>query len=580
MKNFKFFLLLILISFPNYVFIPSSAEKLCNPLSFNNDCLLPFPSDFFTVDDKNSLTGKRLSIPQELIPLGLDVNLLNGMDGFSPDGDILIPFPTPISIEDIPKEIKKTASWDSPILILKVEKNGFLGEPIPFLRNEKLINNVLIVTPAHPLEFSTTYAVIVKKTIFKCDTCESMLNSSSHLFEGFNSKSKISKSDVSFAFQFTTMSEETATSDLITTAEMLHRNFKEGKYPKFEVLRKSVSTQPNVAYEIIGKYRATNFRDKDGLMRKNKAGILEKVSEEDVEFLLILPEQRGKNPMPIVIFGHGKSTPKETMFQICVDLAKEGIATIGIDAIGEGTRSEDRMKEINISIINLFRYAFKQTVLDTVQLVGMLRGNIDRFDFLPVDGPDGVPDIDPNELFYVGQSMGSLMGVMFLAVENDIKAAILNVPGGGFTSIMTLGDMSKSMFLDQMKNSIKDELELRKLLALSQIIVDDSDSLSYAPLIRKREKPKTSILLQESIGDSVVPNFATERLAIALGIPLLKPYVNEVYGLAVEEYNDLFKGSGLYQFNYARGYPAHLLMAMHKPCVKQIVTYFKNFIDY
>jgi hypothetical protein len=64
-----------------------------------------------------------------------------------------------------------------------------------------------------------------------------------------------------------------------------------------------------------------------------------------------------------------------------------------------------------------------QTVVDLMQLARLIEVGID------LDG-DGVPDLDPQRIYYSGISLGGFYGTKFVAVEPSIRASVLNVVGG------------------------------------------------------------------------------------------------------------------------------------------------------
>jgi hypothetical protein len=72
-------------------------------------CLLPFPSDAYTVEDEASATGRRVDLPQGLLANAdgstLDVTAWNRNDGFSPSTPILIHVPgLDADLTDLPSE--------------------------------------------------------------------------------------------------------------------------------------------------------------------------------------------------------------------------------------------------------------------------------------------------------------------------------------------------------------------------------------------------------------------------------------------------------------------------------------------
>ena len=75
-------------------------------------------------------------------------------------------------------------------------------------------------------------------------------------------------------------------------------------------------------------------------------------------------------------------------------------------------------------------------LLDTADQLSFIRllQSLDDLDVLPIDAPDGRPDLDPAApLAYLGISYGSFRGVGLLPFAPEIKAAALVVGGGRFS---------------------------------------------------------------------------------------------------------------------------------------------------
>lgn len=178
-----------------------------------------------------------------------------------------------------------------------------------------------------------------------------------------------------------------------------------------------------------------------------------------IYFDLNLPAgPRPANGWPIAILGHGGAGARaNTASAFAGIMASHGIATIAINAFGYGfgpngrvdvfltdgtvkqVRAGGRSFDVNGNTVitaiegstarglKLWtvgeRDVFRQTAVDLLQLVRVIEVGMD------VDG-DNVPDIDPSRIYYLGNSAGSMYGSEFLAVEPNVKAAVLDVPGG------------------------------------------------------------------------------------------------------------------------------------------------------
>jgi len=69
---------------------------------------------------------------------------------------------------------------------------------------------------------------------------------------------------------------------------------------------------------------------------------------------------------------------------------------------------------------------FRQTYADLLSLVRLLRGH-------SIDAALGTT-LDDGEIFYMGHSLGGLMGSGFVPIETGLQAALLNATGGGLTN--------------------------------------------------------------------------------------------------------------------------------------------------
>jgi hypothetical protein len=178
-----------------------------------------------------------------------------------------------------------------------------------------------------------------------------------------------------------------------------------------------------------------------------------------IYFTLYLPA--GTKPAggwPVAIQSGGSSGNKHvssTFF--AAKLAEHGIAAIGINNVGQGFGPLTKLKIIKTDGTSLVfpdagrgvdqdgdnmigqvegsraasprswtiaeRDAFRQTIIDFMQLVRVIEVGMD------VDG-DGVADIDPSRIYFVGASQGSMLGTLLLALEPNIRAGVAAFPTG------------------------------------------------------------------------------------------------------------------------------------------------------
>jgi Bacterial virulence factor lipase N-terminal len=220
-----------------------------------------------------------------------------------------------------------------------------------------------------------------------------------------------------------------------------------------------------VGYLAFGKYVSPEYRTSAGVIPPvaTRTGSPAAQGASDIYFNLVLPA--GTPPpggWPVAIAGHGGDGSKgvDVLGRITAVLAQHGIATIGINIAGHGFgplgtltvtrgsgapvtfssggRGVDRNADGVIgtreglesappaSVLN-DTDGFRQTVADLMQLVRVLEVGVD------VDG-DGLPDLDPSRIYFVGQSMGAMIGTDFLALDPVVRAGTLTGVGGPRTS--------------------------------------------------------------------------------------------------------------------------------------------------
>ncbi|MGA9335771.1 MAG: hypothetical protein WBV39_15935, partial [Rudaea sp.] len=239
---------------------------------------------------------------------------------------------------------------------------------------------------------------------------------------------------------------------------------------------------------------------------------------------------------PVVIFQHGITRNRTDMFAIAGTLAAQGFAVIAIDAplhgltdttnplyIGNtpfaaigaqertfnldvsnnetGAPGPDGVIDgsgtlfINLSYLLTSRDNLRQATSDLMELTRA----IPQISF---DG-NATPDFDGSQIEFVGQSLGSIIGTTFLAMEPDVNVGVLNVPGGG---VVRLLDASPAF-----GPSIHAGLAAAGLtpgtpnydafMGAAQTVVDSGDSINFAFATLGK-----SIIAQDVVGDATHPS--------------------------------------------------------------------------
>lgn len=249
------------------------------------------------------------------------------------------------------------------------------------------------------------------------------------------------------------------------------------------------------------------------------------------------------------------------------------VAFVGVD---HGAKTLD---------VEIARDNFRQLASDQLRLVRLL-GTLGSLDVLPVGAPDGIPDLDPTQIHYMGVSFGAVAGASVLALAPEIRSATVSVGGASLGSILrdsqTIQLLVEIMFPDGASNA-----DFVRYVAMAQGIIDAGDPVNFAPFVARRPLPGvpgwrgTDVLVQEISNDKIIPNSATRMLTRALGGVQVEPVIESVPGLSVVPAPAVAGAEGalvaLSQFDRAGGAPAdHRGFWLTEEARRQYVAFFRS----
>ena len=307
-------------------------------------------------------------------------------------------------------------------------------------------------------------------------------------------------------------------------------------------------------------------------------------SVNEIFFHVYLPATaRPAAGYPVVIFGHGFGDSQwGGPTAVAPTLAQAGFATIAINAVGHGFGPQSQViitdKSGKVTTLTAggrtvdlngdgtldpyegclamnpaqvgLRDCFRQTVLDLAQMVRMIEGGVD------LDG-DGVADLDATKIYYVGESLGSMYGTIFSALEPHVRASVLNVGGGSVEDIVRWSDSyhglaaallsARMPSLLNMGNNFNDNylfpyqpvkvndvpgaIAIQNAFELYEWLESPGDPVYYAPHMTASMLPGVPykrILFQFARGDQTMPNMATTRLIKAANHPTTWEYRHDI----------------------------------------------------
>ncbi|GMU44708.1 MAG: Ig-like domain-containing protein [Xanthomonadales bacterium] len=274
---------------------------------------------------------------------------------------------------------------------------------------------------------------------------------------------------------------------------------------------------------------------------------------------------------PVVMFQHGVTRNRCDMLAISATMAAAGFAVVSIDQPLHGaspTRASDPCRPFHIGSTPFAALGARERTFD-VDLINNATG---------AAGPDGVvddagthsinlsslltsrdnlrqavadlfvvaasipsmdvnnnqvPDFDGSRIVFAGQSLGGIVGTVFMALEPTVNTGLLSVPGGQIAFFLN----ASPSFGPRIRAGIaaaRGILQtdpafpqlLGQFLQVTQTVLDSGDPINYA-----RYAASERILLHEVVGggsvlpDQVIPNAVsgaplagTEPLIAALGL--------------------------------------------------------------
>ncbi|MFN7130850.1 MAG: hypothetical protein ACK4N5_02130 [Myxococcales bacterium] len=332
-------------------------------------------------------------------------------------------------------------------------------------------------------------------------------------------------------------------------------------------------TLPNVARVITGKMTTLDFLEPTTrAFRDNGAGV-----PTAIHFVLTLPKNLKTGDTPkVVVFGHGLMTERRLGLFVADRLAESGFATMAIDlplhgertaclqdshcASGHkcavdgvcmnGTKRGELARPPNgipgmgpatptasgqafVDVANLFgaRDHFRQAIVDLSAQTRLIRG-MDWKRVTRYDGNAGW-DLAKDKLYYVGISLGGIMGANISGADPFFEALLLNVGGAGLPDLMR----ESSVFGPVLKNGLQEKgivegsPEYDAFVNAAKWVLDEADPINLARFAQRAPldtrdpatgqvlaRRKRALRLHMANGDTVVPNTATLRLVEATGI--------------------------------------------------------------
>jgi len=553
---------------------PFAVPRGCNPLAPAWDCLLPFPSDYFLVDDPSLPSGKRVEYSGKSLIVTPDDREANPVsvhfaDGASHQSQILAVFPDGVDDSNLvfhTDDVFDSLLPESPTLLIEAES----GEPVlHFAETDPLAETddrrAFLIRPLVRLKNATRYVVAIHGLL---DRDQQPVEAP----EGFrrirDKEAKghailgpladhyeedifpvledfgLERSGLQLAWDFTTQTTENVTADMLTVREKALELFPQNP-PAVTITGVTDDYSEYIARRVEGTIRVPLFMESEKAntwLNRDANGRVAQNGEADVPFTVLIPRSVAAlgpddPPARLIQFGHGFFGVRfkdSDLGELDPLLDQYKFVFVAVDWWGMSSDDALFLVEaiaVRPSEVLKFTDRVHQGMVNSIAMIYAAQGPLLQQPELQI-GPQ--PLYDPDNIYFYGNSLGGILGGTYAALSPNIERLVLGVGGAGMTFIMFRSGSCIEL-IGLIQTYIPDTLDTQKFSALMQTTFDRMDPITYAPNVLSDPLPDTPasrrILMHMGIGDTQVPNLSTHLHARAMGVPYLQPAPREIPGL-------------------------------------------------
>ena len=586
----------------------------CDPLT-PSYCAFPYPNDYYTAEDTGTPTGRRLALPEAIMPqmtsgARSSTGAFNEADGFSPGISAMTHMPgATVTGLATPDTIGDSLEDDSPTVLLNVDT----GERVPHWvdRDEWVVESkrrvergedepnfviprdlaelqeeqALMLRPAIRLDDATRYIAVFRNVVNEDGTPiepsagflalrdgepsdDDVIESRRPHFEDIFATLEtagIDRSDVQLAWDFTTASRENNTAAMVHIRDDAFESYPDGVPYTIEVITDTPMEGMACRLEItfdMPLYMTQG--ESGGTFNLGEDGLPEQNGTYPYAAAMFVPTLAQETPAPLVVVGHGQLGAKEQVFGYSEIWAQTNLAGFGLDHIGFASDDVDTVVGAILGDLATFRAVadrMHQGHLNFLMAMRTLSREAEG-------GPDtllneilstecGGAELDGSKRHYFGGSQGGILGAVIMAVSVDIERGLLAVPGQSYNLLL-----NRSVNFDVYAGTLYtvydwNALDMQMNLALIQGLWDRAEPTGYSGYIRSNLLPGTpshEVMIQVSKADHQVTNLGAHIMARTIGgVVNLAPTIRTVWGL--EEKSGLHTGSSMLELDFGNPDP-------------------------
>jgi hypothetical protein len=549
----------------------SSSAPITYPLL---DCGYPFPSNVYTVEDSDKVTGRRVSFGDEFLRNN-DSLPWDYSDGFSAGSPILtyLPGATDDAFGGV-TDIDQSLSESSPTLLLdaetgelvphfaQIDSQAITGSDIqpsmvstmlrPVVRlrdNARYIVAFRNVTNGDGgvIEPSAPFAALRDGTASEDESIEQRRALYDDIFGKIQSKGW-ARDEIQIAWDFNTASDENNTQWLLHMRDTAFELVKDGI--EYTITRvdtefpgdgdNETALRENAAFRIFGTFKAPLFMSSDEagsllLLDENEMPIVNPATPwVDIPFEVVIPKSAETSPAPIVEYGHGLFGEKEQIHtgggHFTTFMNEYNFIFCSTDMQGMSDPDQDAVTEALLS----GKFSAVQTMWDRLH-----QGFLNHLLLLRMMKTTFAEDemfgqyIKADEAYYHGISQGGIMGPVVLATSPDIERGALGVMGQPY-SFLLFRSVDFDQFLVVIHALYPDYRMNQLLIGMAQMLWDRVEPNGYSHHVTENTLPgvnEKDVLMRVAIGDHQVTTFAGHIMARTMKAPHLTTGLRDIWRL-------------------------------------------------
>ncbi|HSO36211.1 MAG TPA: hypothetical protein VLT33_26975 [Labilithrix sp.] len=408
----------------------------------------------------------------------------------------------------------------------------------------EVVGRALEIRPARPWDAAATYVVVVRhardthgepcrpsagvRTLLAEDRADAFEQERT-IVRAALVRAAIGASDVCLAFSFhveDVMSRARGLRDRVTAlAQRTPPSYAIGEVKAAHDV-KGLTGSTHVDRVVYGTYVSPVFRDAGGRVVDARVDGREEPPVDHLRFALSLP-LNAKPPYRVVMGLHGLGGDIDGTLPLYAEyLGEAGFAYITIDGVAHGSRATPGQSAyasiFDIDDPRRTRDILRQTLADLYQLRLLVSGG------LSIDGKGDT--LQRSGIGWSGGSYGGIFGTMLAATDPGIEAAHVEACGAPWRDVVLKGNVGLGFvqFLFAARAGMGPDNDafaptLSRYLDFSQWIVDSADASALAEYVTRRTidgGPRPRLLMQYWVGETLMPNAASELLVRALDIPV------------------------------------------------------------